>query len=127
MGRPGPKLEPIDLTDEERDTLHTWTRKWKLPQDIVLRARIVLACDRATSCGTPVSQRQVALELGVSMATVRKWRRRFAEQRLAGLRDAPRPGRPPTAGQPRAGSSPRNTSGPATTADHLQQPPVPVH
>ena len=38
----------------------------------------------------------IARELGVCTNTVRKWRRRFAEGRLAGLTDAPRSGRPPS-------------------------------
>ncbi|MET9794772.1 helix-turn-helix domain-containing protein [Nocardiopsis alba] len=94
MRHPGPKLEPLELTDEERDVLKGWIRKRKQSQDVVLRARIVLACDRTGPGGVPVSQCQVARELGVSTATVRKWRRRFTERRLEGLTDAPRPGRP---------------------------------
>jgi polyphosphate kinase len=38
----------------------------------------------------------VAAELGLSRDTVRKWRSRFLAMRLAGLRDAPRPGAPRT-------------------------------
>ena len=37
---------------------------------------------------------QVAEALAVTAVTVGKWRRRFAEARLAGLDDSPRPGRP---------------------------------
>ncbi|GHC83020.1 hypothetical protein GCM10007079_23780 [Nocardiopsis terrae] len=94
MKRPGPKLTPLELTDDERAELQRWTRQRKLSQDVVLRARIVLACDRVDSGGLPVSQSQVARDLRVSVVTVRKWRRRFTEMRLAGLADAPRPGRP---------------------------------
>ncbi|MGP8303614.1 helix-turn-helix domain-containing protein [Streptomyces inhibens] len=53
-----------------------------------LRARIVLA---AAGGG---SNAEIARDQGVSVNTVRKWRRRFAATGLAGLRDAPRPGRP---------------------------------
>lgn len=94
MSHPGPKLELLELTEEERDVLKGWIRKQKQSQDVVLRARIVLSCDRTSPDGVPVSQCQVARELGVSTATVRKWRRRFTERRLEGLTDAPRPGRP---------------------------------
>ncbi|RPF30330.1 winged helix-turn helix protein [Streptomyces sp. TLI_185] len=51
------------------------------------RARIVLACAE----GLPTVW--VAAKLGVTADTARKWRRRFAEQRMDGLTDAPRPGR----------------------------------
>jgi transposase len=37
---------------------------------------------------------KIAAELGVSRETVRKWRGRYARERLAGLEDRPRPGRP---------------------------------
>jgi transposase len=40
------------------------------------------------------SPRLVGARLGVDPDTVRKWRHRFAEQRLEGLRDQPRPGAP---------------------------------
>jgi transposase len=54
-----------------------------------LRARIVLA---AAAGSTNVA---IAAQVGVHVDTVRKWRRRFAAARLAGLKDAPRSGRPP--------------------------------
>jgi hypothetical protein len=37
---------------------------------------------------------RIAGDLGIDEGTVRKWRGRFAELRLAGLRDLPRCGRP---------------------------------
>ena len=54
-----------------------------------LRAAIVLAAAAGRANAA------IAAELGVCTDTVRKWRRRFAEGRLAGLKDAPRSGRPP--------------------------------
>ena len=53
------------------------------------RARIVLACAEP---GSGVAR--VAAELGSTRMTVRKWRRRFAEDGLAALADHDRPGRP---------------------------------
>jgi transposase len=55
---------------------------------MVARARIVLlAGDGLANCA-------IAQRLGVCEDTARKWRRRFCEQGIDGLADAPRPGRP---------------------------------
>jgi transposase len=52
------------------------------------RARIVLSCLRGKR------NDEVAAQMGLRPNTVGQWRRRFAERGLAGLRDAPRPGKP---------------------------------
>jgi transposase len=85
-----PKLEPVVLTDEERQVLEGWARRRKTAQALALRSRIVLAC----ADGRPVTE--VAAELGTSRTTAGKWRSRFLEDRLDGLNDEPRPGRPRT-------------------------------
>src|SRR6266705_5878906 len=54
-----------------------------------LRARIVLAAAAGSNNAA------IAAQMGVHVDTVRKWRRRFAAAGLAGLKDAPRSGRPP--------------------------------
>jgi transposase-like protein len=54
-----------------------------------LRATIVLAAAAGQASAA------IARKLGVCADTVRKWRRRFTEGRLAGLAGAPRSGRPP--------------------------------
>ena len=74
------------LSDEERDQLLAWSRG---SSRLAVRARIVLGC---TDPG--VSDEKVAVDVGVSRMTVQVWRRRFAEDRLAGLIDRQRPGRP---------------------------------
>jgi transposase len=45
-------------------------------------------------CARGHTNREVSRRLGVSEATVSKWRRRFIHQRLEGLHDEPRPGVP---------------------------------
>ena len=55
-----------------------------------MRSRIVLAAAEGKSNAA------IAAELGISRPTVTTWRARFAEQRLQGLADEPRPGRPRT-------------------------------
>src|SRR5258708_27054082 len=78
---------PLVLTDEDRAELARWS-DGSSPM-LADRARIVLACAEP---GSGVAR--VAAELGSTRMTVRKWRRRFAGEGLAGLADAARPGRP---------------------------------
>jgi transposase len=80
------KATPIILTAEEERALNQWVRSAKTEQRLVLRSRIILLAAAGTTT------RAIARELDVRPATVSKWRMRFAQDRLLGLQDAPRPG-----------------------------------
>lgn len=83
-----PPRHRIELSESERATLVRVARAEKLPFQDVLRARIVLyAAER-------VPDTEIAARLDTSPGLVGRWRRRFAEQRLEGLKDRPRSGRP---------------------------------
>jgi transposase len=89
MARRGRPTAEVVLTDEERETLERWARRPKSAQSLALRCRIVLLCAEETT-----TNGEVAAQLGVTSATVGKWRRRFVGRRLDGLHDEPRPGVP---------------------------------
>ncbi len=78
----------IRLNAEEEETLRLWVRGHKSERRMVERARIVLLAAAATSTA------EIARQLGSPAARVSKWRTRFAQQRLAGLCDQARSGRP---------------------------------
>jgi transposase len=92
MARRGRPTVDIVLSGDERSTLERWARRYSSPQASALRCRIVLAC---AAGGT---NKSVGAELDVHPTTVSKWRLRFAQDRLDGLVDAPRPGAARTIG-----------------------------
>jgi len=102
---------PLTLSAEERQTLERWVRNHKTERRMVERARIVLLAAGGEASG------EIARRLATPAARVSKWRVRFARQRLAGLADRPRSGKPP-----RYDSSTRQR-----ILDKLDQPPPPGH
>ena len=80
----------ITLTEDVRATLERWSRRRSTEARLVERARIVLLAAAGRE------NKDIALELGITRATVGRWRNRFAARGLAGIeKDAPRGGRPP--------------------------------
>jgi transposase len=88
VGRRGQSPFQVRLTASERKLLKRWVRTPTAPYRQVLRAKVVLLA-AAGHRNTHIAQR-----LQVTGNTVRKWRRRFSQQGLVGLRDRPRSGRP---------------------------------
>jgi len=85
MPRHAPELE---CSVDDKASLVALARSRTAEAHAVERARIILACLDGKEI------QQVARELGVSVATVSKWRQRFSLWGLRGQRDQPRPGKP---------------------------------
>lgn len=78
----------IKLTDAEREELTKRSREQKTEYRRVVRARMILyAADGLTNV-------EIATRLDTPERIVSKWRCRFFKDRLAGLEDAARSGRP---------------------------------
>jgi hypothetical protein len=87
MPRRSPYL--IELSDEERAVLMSLARSYTLPYWQVTRAQMVLMA------ADGMRNDEIAARLRCGRDVVSQWRKRFFEQRLAGLEDLPRRGRPP--------------------------------
>src|SRR4051794_46217 len=87
---PSPAAAEVVLSAEEREQLERWRRRRSSAQALALRARIVLLA------ADGLQNSEIAARLGISRPPVTKWRNRFVAQRLDGLSDEPRPGRPRT-------------------------------
>lgn len=93
----GPKPAAITLTAAERQGLEVLLRRHSTPQQLVLRARIVLAAAAGRR------NAQIVRDLAVDIGTARRWRGRWLGLQAVGLADlsveerltaAPRSGRP---------------------------------
>jgi len=89
MPRHAPALE---CSAEDQAELTVTSKSRTEEARAVERARIILACLEGKEI------QQVARDMKVSIPTVSKWRRRFAQRGLEGLHDRPRPGKPATYG-----------------------------
>src|SRR4029453_9434624 len=84
-GRP---TAPLVLSLDERTDLERQGRRRRVGHSLAERCRIILRC------ADGLASKAVAAELGVHEHTVGKWRRRFLKDRVDGLLDEARPGRP---------------------------------
>lgn len=100
-----PRRSPfaIELTPDEAHELHRRARKYTLAYFLVQRAQMILLAAEG------LSNDDIAHRLNTRREVVTFWRKRFFRERIAGLEERPRPGRPrvfPPRGR-RAGKSPR--------------------
>ena len=86
----GQPMAVLVLSDEERSYLERQARRRRVARSLSDRCRMILRC------ADGLTNKAVAAELGVHEHTVGKWRRSFLKERIDGLSDEPRPGRPRT-------------------------------
>jgi len=80
---------PIQLTDDVRATLESWSRGRSTPARLVARAKIVLLAAQG------MENKTIAERVKTTKPTVGHWRSQFAKLGIAGIeKDAARPGRP---------------------------------
>ena len=78
----------VQLSLEERSILEVRASSRTVPHATVVRARVVLLA------AAGMQNVEIARRVGVCVDVASKWRKRFCEEGLAGLRDRPRSGRP---------------------------------
>ena len=85
-----PRRSPyvIVLRQEERRELEARAAQYTLPYFQVVRARMILHAAKG------LSNDQIAEHLDTRREVVSLWRKRFFEERLPGLEERARPGRP---------------------------------
>ncbi len=93
-----PRKSPyeIKLSKEESEVLRSRARKYTLPYFVVVRAQMILLA--AEGLGNDA----IAARLNTRREVVSQWRKRFFFERVPGLEEQPRPGRP-RAFPPRSG------------------------
>ncbi len=86
-----PRTTPfrIILSSGERHELERRARQYTSPYRDVVRAKLILLAADGRS------NQQIGEALDLPRQIVSKWRKRFFEERLPGLEDQPRGGRPP--------------------------------
>jgi transposase len=83
----------IEIAAEDRPVLEKWANARAEQRRLVDRARIVLLAGEGRAAS------EIAARVGCSLPTVKTWRSRYQRERLDGLRDQAKTGRPLTHGQ----------------------------
>jgi len=78
----------VVLTEVERRNLQNVARRYTSPYCEVSRAKVILMASEG------LQNKQIGLRLDLPRQIVSKWRKRFCQERLAGLESRPRRGRP---------------------------------
>lgn len=86
----GRRLALLKLSAADRAELAEVANSTSMPPALVLRARMILASSEG------LTNADVARQVGASPQAVGKWRKRYLDGGIEGLRDEPRPGRPRT-------------------------------
>jgi transposase len=87
-----PRQSPytIILKSTEKTVLENMARKYTSPYYQVVRAKVILLAAQG------LDNDQIGSQVSLPRQIVSKWRKRFFEERLAGLENLPRSGRPPS-------------------------------
>ncbi len=87
-----PRISPysVALTSGEKAALENLARKYTSPYYQVVRAKAILMAAQG------FRNDEIAARVSLPRQIVSKWRKRFFEERLAGLENLPRSGRPPS-------------------------------
>lgn len=100
-----PRKSPfaIVLSEAERVALEKIARRYTSPYYMVVRAKAILMAAEG------IENDAIGRALGLPRQIVSKWRKRFYDERLEGLEDRLRPGRPSgfSPGRHRPGKGPR--------------------
>jgi len=80
----------IALTSSEKAALEDIARKYTSPYYQVARAKAILMAARG------LRNDEIAARVSLPRQIISKWRKRFFEERLEGLENLPRSGRPPS-------------------------------
>lgn len=85
MGR---KARALAVSDEQRETLQMWSRSGKTEQRLAQRAKVILLASQGCSL------KDISQQTDLSPQNCGKWRARFQDRGIEGLRDEQRTGKP---------------------------------